>query len=369
MENKIEVYYKNKLVGTLANLEGKYAFQYDDEWIKNGFSISPFSLPLKKGLFVPTKKYFNGFYGVFADSLPDAWGRLLLERFLKKKSISNYDGLYRLAAIGNTGMGALEYVPNFSKKLKNTIPDFDEFQKKVNEVLDDNNDINIDYLYKYGGSSGGARPKALIRYNNEEWIVKFQSRFDITNSGFVEYEYALTCKELGMNMPDVKLFESKKTKGYFGIKRFDRVGDEKIHMISAAALLEVDFQTPCCDYSDLFKLTKIVTKDNLNDLKELYLRMCFNVYAHNLDDHVKNFSYIYDEKLKSYRLSPAYDMTYSDTFYGVHTTSVNGKDIDITTDDLVIVGVIAGLKREYCIKVAERVKKTVENNLGKYLSK
>ena len=61
----------------------KAAFQYSEEWIENGFPISPFSLPLKKQVFVPTKDYFDGLFGVFADSLPDNWGRLLLDRLLR----------------------------------------------------------------------------------------------------------------------------------------------------------------------------------------------------------------------------------------------------------------------------------------------
>ena len=252
MENKIDVYYRNRIVGTLAKYERKYVFQYNKEWLKDGFSISPFSLPLKPDLFIPKNNNFKGFFGVFSDSLPDSWGNLLLERFLKNQGITEYDGLYRLAVIGSNGMGALEYKPDFSKKAIKELPDFDDFQKQANDIIDGNNNVDINLLYRYGGSSGGARPKALIKYNNEEWIVKFQSKYDIPNSGLCEYEYALVCKELGMNMPNVHLFPSKKSKGYFAIQRFDRVNGEKIHMISAAALLEVDFNTSISDYLDLF---------------------------------------------------------------------------------------------------------------------
>ena len=77
--NALQVFYDGKLVGTLAmTADHKAAFQYSEEWIENGFPISPFSLPLKKQVFVPTKDYFDGLFGVFADSLPDNWGRLLL---------------------------------------------------------------------------------------------------------------------------------------------------------------------------------------------------------------------------------------------------------------------------------------------------
>lgn len=366
MENKLDVYFNGRIVGTIAKLNNKYAFQYDDNWIKDGFSISLFSLPLKKELFIPNDMTFNGFFGVFSDSLPDSWGNLLLDRFLHKNGIKDYDGLFRLACVGKNGMGALEYVPS-KEYIIDSVLDFDNYQKEVDKILGSEDDINIDLLYRYGGSSGGARPKALFKIDNEEWIIKFQSRYDINNSGVCEYEYSLVCKEIGINIPETTLFDSKINGGYFGIKRFDRTNDKKIHVISAAALLEADFNTPCADYNDLFKLTKIVTRDNLNDIKELYLRMCFNVFAHNFDDHLKNFSYLYDEKTNNYRLSPAYDMTYSKTYYGEHTTSINHKGKDITLEDLIIVGTKAGLSKKYCEEKALFVKELVNKKLIKYL--
>ena len=366
MQEKIDVFFKNKHVGTLARAGNKYAFQYTDEWVKNGFSISPFSLPLTKDVYIPSKITFDGFFGVFADSLPDAWGKLLLERYLKKHKITDYNGLYRLACIGNSGMGALEYRPNFEIK-KEDFPDLDEFQKEADIILSSDDGTNIDLLYAYGGSSGGARPKALVKYNNEDWIIKFQSKYDIKDCGLCEYEYAITCKEIGINIPEVKLFPSKENKGYFGIKRFDRKQGEKIHMITVSALLEVDFNNPCLDYLDLFKLTKIITRDNKDDIKQLFLRMCFNVYAHNLDDHTKNFSFIYDMDTMCYRLSPAYDMTFSNTYYNEHTTSVNHKGKDITDDDLLRVGLSAALNKDWCLERMDEVKKIVHKNLGKYL--
>ena len=201
----------------------------------------------------------------------------------------------------------------------------------------------------------------------QDWIIKFQSRYDFDDFGICEYDYANACKEIGINIPDVKLFTSNLNSGYFGVKRFDRVNGKKIHMITAAALLEVDFRTPCLDYSELFKLTKIITHDNQDDLKELFLRMCFNVYAHNLDDHAKNFSFVYDELSKTYRLSPAYDMTYSNTYYGEHTTSVNGKGTNILDDDLIQVGKKVNLKLDFMTDAITKVKKVVQNKLYKYI--
>ena len=113
-ENRLQVLYKNQRVGTLAlTQDKKAAFAYDDEWLENGFSISPFSLPLKREVFVPSKNYFDGLFGVFADSLPDAWGQILLHRVLKRNGIrvEQIDVLDRLAIVGDSGMGALTYRP------------------------------------------------------------------------------------------------------------------------------------------------------------------------------------------------------------------------------------------------------------------
>ena len=362
---KLSVFFDNQVVGYLAKYENKYAFEYDSNWIINGFSISPFSLPLKSGVFIPNEMVFNGFFGVFADSMPDSWGNLLLDRYLHAKGLKNVDGLTRLSIIGNTGMGGLEYYPNHEMKEKIDF-DLDKYQEEANKILN-KEENNIDYLFKFGGSSGGARPKALIKIDDEDWLVKFESRFDFNDFGICEYDYALACKEIGINMPEVKLLESKINSGYFAVKRFDRVNGKKLHMVSAAALLEVDFRSPCLDYSELFKLTRIITKDNTNDLKELFLRMCFNVFAHNLDDHAKNFSYIYDIETKTYRLSPAYDMTYSNTYYGEHTTSVNGKGINISDEDLIAVGKKGNLKLDFMQNAISLVKDTVNKRLNKYI--
>ncbi len=105
----------------------------------------------------------------------------------------------------------------------------------------------------------------------------------------------------------------------------------------------------------------------MNDLKDLFLRMCFNVYAHNLDDHAKNFSFVYDEENKSYRLSPAYDMTYSNTYYLEHMTSVNSKGKDIEENDLIEVGLSAKLDRKFMEESIKNVKNIVKLRLGKYL--
>ena len=367
---KLDVLYKGKVVGTLAMGEyHKIAFQYDDWWLKHGFSISPFSLPLKKNVFEPKKHDFGGLFGVFADSLPDQWGRLLLERFLKENGLdpTTLTVLDRLAIVGSSGMGALEYVPEKKIDYEQSNLDLDSLSLQCKKILNKEYSEQLDELYRLGGTSGGTRPKNMTTMNEEEWIIKFSSHVDRKDAGKMEQDYALCAKKCGIEMSETKLFASKVCKGYFGIKRFDRDHKEKIHMISAAALLEHDFRQPSLDYHDLMKLTKILTKDNQIDIENLFCRMCFNVFAHNCDDHSKNFSYLYDENSRQWRLSPAYDLTYSTTYYGEHTTMVNGNGKNPSKKDLLEVGLKAGMKKEMCLSMIDEVKQIVDSSLSEYL--
>ena len=363
--NKIYVKYDNQIIGTLAlTKEKKVAFQYSDEWISTGFSINPFSLPLSKKVFIPSKNHFNGLFGVFADSLPDSWGNLLLDRVLLKHGIKRDEItiLDRLSYIGSNGMGLLSYEPFKKLDLDINHLTFDQINEECKNILQSKETYNLDELYRLGGSSGGARPKVLINHEDTPWIVKFSNTVDNEKSGLIEYKYFECAKKCGINVPKTKLFPSNVNDGYFGIERFDVIKGKRIHMISVAALLEVDFRSPCLDYIDLIKLAKIMTNDR--DAYEMYRRMCFNVFSHNLDDHAKNFSFLYNPMKKYWELSPAYDLTYSNTYFGEQTTSVNGKGKEISDEDLLQVGIINHLEKNKCISIINEVKICVENMLG-----
>lgn len=341
MIKKIDVFADKIIVGTIAlTKEKQVAFQYSKEWLKKGFSINPIKLPLTSRVFISTSPHFKGLFGVFADSLPDSYGELLLDRYLKRKGIdiSSLSSLDRLAYVGSSGMGILEYIPDFSEKRTNEKIDFDLIQKECNDLLNSKDIANINVLYSLAGSSGGARPKALIKYKDEDWIVKFSSKFDPKNIAELEYKYMSLAKELKINIPQIELITSEKGNKFFLIKRFDRINDRKIHMISAAALLECDFRAPSLDYNDLIKLTRVLT-NNDEDVIEMYRRMVFNVLIGNQDDHAKNFSFLFDSKKMIYRLSPAYDISPTKTYFGEHTTSVNGKGKGISDEDMIMVAI------------------------------
>lgn len=367
----LKVLFGDKVVGTLGMARNyQVAFEYTDEWIETGFSISPFSLPLKKEVFLPTKDYFDGLFGVFADSLPDAWGRLLLDRLLKEKG-KNTDKLTvldRLAIVGDSGMGALTYHPQQELYEKEEWTDLDELAASCQKILNTEYTENLDKLYQLGGTSGGARPKIMTKIEGEDWIIKFPAHVDGRNSGRMEYEYALCARKCGITMSEVRLFPSKKCTGYFGTRRFDRKQNgQRVHMLTAAALLELDFRQPSLDYHSLMKLTGLITGNNEEDLESMFRRMCFNVFAHNRDDHSKNFTYLYDEQEKSWRLSPAYDLTYSNTYFGEHTTTVDGNGRNPGMRELLEVGKKAGLKKAWCEETAEEIHLCVNEMLRSYL--
>lgn len=359
---KLDVKYNGQIVGYLAERkDGAILFQYDTQWLKNGFSISPFSLPLTEGQFINPKPTFNGLFGVFWDSLPDGWGELLVRRMLNKHGI-NFDklsALQKLSIINKNGLGALEYEPNNSIENNSPNCNLDEIAKEVQRVLnDETQDVDLDTVYQLGGSSGGARPKAHIIYNNEEWIVKFPCMIDPRDIGEREYYANTLAKNCGINVNEFHLFTSKTCTGYFGAKRFDRVNNTKIHMISLAGLLETTHRLPNLDYGHLFQAISQICVDKEKDMYEAYRRMCFNVFFKNRDDHSKNFSFLYDEKLKGYCLSPAYDMT-SLPHKSEHEMTVNGNGTP-TQDDLLAIAKDFKLNIPKCKEIIQNVKSVLD---------
>ena len=354
----LKVFYNDKLVGTLAKTPDRLvAFEYDNDWLVTGFSISPFSLPLQKKVYLPKFEPFGGLFGVFNDSLPDGWGRLLVDRLFLKNKInpSEIDNLNRLAVVQESGMGALTYQPKHKFETPNQESDYDKLAQECSKILESQDSNNLDELFKLGGSSGGARPKILTKINGEDWIIKFPSSQDPKYIGEQEYKYSLVAKDCGIKMSETKLFDSKICSGYFGIKRFDRENGKKVHMVSVSGLLETSHRLPNLDYNILMKLTLELTK-NYQDIEQLYRLMCFNVFAHNRDDHSKNFSFLYDESKKEWQLSPAYDLTYSSSFNGEHATTINGEGKNPSLEDILAVTKNIGIKEKQAREVALDIK-------------
>ena len=373
--DRLTVFYHGRPVGDMVLADNRFAaFEYDKNWLTDGFSISPFSLPLEKRVFIPKYDPFEGLFGVFADSLPDGWGRLLVDRLMRKKGMepSWVGSLTRLAIVGENGMGALSYKPNVVLEDVEKNLSYDEIAKECKKLLQEEATDELDYLFAKGGSSGGARPKIMITLNGGHWLIKFPSTYDRKNIGEMEYRYALCAKKCGIQMSDVKLFPSNICSGYFGTRRFDikesEAGHTRVHMVSAAGLLETSHRIPNLDYDILMKLTLKLSRD-MEECKKLFRLMCFNVYAHNRDDHSKNFTYIYVEDEKRWVLSPAYDLTYSESIGGEHATTVHGEGKAPGMKDIAEVAKAVGINERWAGAEAKRIKEIVFTELQGYLHK
>ncbi len=359
-------------VGRLALRDGITYFEYLPSFIQRGLQISPFRLPLKPGLFQFDYHLFEGLPGVFSDSLPDGWGRLLFDRFMRSQGVlpSDISPLDRLAHVGLHGMGALVFEPdNSSVDLDNTIS-LDKLAEDAEKVLAGDSEEVINELLVLNGSSAGARPKALIAIDAnrkniihgaraipagyEHWLVKFPNSQDGDDAGTIEYIYALMAKEAGVPVPEVHLFPAQKGKGYFAVKRFDREGNKRFHMHTAGGLLHSDFRTPSLDYEDLINLTDVLTKD-VREVKKMFRLAVFNVLAHNRDDHAKNFSFLMDEK-GEWKISPAYDLTFSTGPNGEQSTTVMGEGRNPGEEHLIKLGLEALLPKDEVLSIIAQTK-------------
>lgn len=346
------------LLGRLAIKHQKIWFEYDKEFIARGLEISPFKLPLRSGPQESKDQIFNGLFGVFNDSLPDAWGKLLLDRELRSRGvqIESLSALDRLAYIGNKGMGALSYEPDYAIYNSDCSKiNLETLAQESRLTLQGETDTAIFELLSLNGSAGGARPKIAIGLSPdrkklihgmedlpdtyEHWLIKFPALSDHKDIGAIEYAYSLMAKAAGIEMMPTHLFNKK----YFGVKRFDRDGSSRIHTHTASGLLHADHHYPSLDYENLLKLCLALTND-MREVTKLYRLTVFNVLAHNRDDHSKNFSFMMNEQ-GQWKFAPAYDLTYSYGPGGEHSMLVIGEGKDPGKEDLMKLAAAFGLKK------------------------
>lgn len=330
------------LVGQLIADARLIHFKYDDAFLKLGLNISPFRLKFNNEIQVAKPDPFHGIFGVFDDSLPDGWGMLLLNRALAKKglSLSDINILDQLSNIGDTGKGALIYRPAIldDRSFTNSI-DLDKLKTVIEEVYHGASEKVIEKLLSLGGSSGGARPKANVGYNpktNElihgynllpdgfsHWIIKFPSSEDPLDIANIEYAYHKMAIKAKIRMSDCVLLESTKGMQVFATRRFDRIGNDRIHMHSMAGLVHDNFRLSSIDYGHIID-TAFRLEQTAAARKRILRLAAFNIYSHNRDDHSKNFSWLMDDTGK-WSFAPAYDLTFSSGAIDEHITRVSGE--------------------------------------------
>ncbi|MBU0474807.1 MAG: type II toxin-antitoxin system HipA family toxin [Bacteroidetes bacterium] len=369
----------NNVVGAIAWNENTETatFEYDKSFLKSGLNIAPLTMPLEKAIGSKNlfsfpalnKETYKGLPGLLADSLPDAFGNKIIDSWLAQqgRDPNSFNSIERLCYTGKRGMGALEYEPILSPSdsVSNKI-EIDELVKLAGEILSDRKTLegNIhktsDDLLKIisvGTSAGGARAKAIIAYNPitgdvrsgqidglenyEYWIIKFDG---VTNKalgdpkgyGKIEFAYYLMAKDAGINIMDSKIL-TENNRTHFMTKRFDRIGNTKLHMQTLCAIAHFDYSySNAYSYEQAFQVMRQL-KLAYSQMEELLRRMVFNVIARNQDDHTKNISFLMD-KAGNWSLSPAYDITYAydpaNKWMKAHQMSINGKRENINSEDI-----------------------------------
>jgi len=363
---KIQVLFRNHPVGVLQMdpSQGVCVFEYDKSWLAGGFSLSPTELPLQSGLFYADKDKLGGVFATFEDSLPDGYGLYLLDRILRRQgsSLQELTPLQRLSIIGNGGMGALSYKPVMTgfqtqEELEGE-QQLDFLQEEALKVLSEKSGGDASLLYYNSANSGGARPKTVMRSRDgSHWLVKFRHTYDPSDIGESELLYMQTARECGITIPRIGLVRDR----YFAIERFDYAPDgQKVHILTASALLKTDFRNQNVDYTNLLALTGYLTQDPVQ-VEEMFRRMVMNLVAINKDDHAKNFSFICEAG--KWSLAPAYDVTYSPAgSNGEHATSLfyNGNP---GLDLVLKAGTGIRIPESRCLEIIRTVQSVCEKNL------
>jgi len=366
---------QRRKVGRLAFKDRQLLFEYDVSFINSGIEFSPIKLPLRPGVSVADTTIFDGLFGVFNDSLPDGWGRLLLDRTVEKYGIhrGQLNPLDRLAYVGRHGMGALSYEPELGLQDTDDVPlALDRIAEESAAVLAGENEEVFEELLRLNGSSSGARPKIVAQVSADKkrtihgqqelqsgfahWMIKFPSSQDARDMGAIEYAYSLMAKDAGVEMPETHLFRTKRNK-YFGTKRFDRDGDARIHMHSLGGLIHADHRSPSLDYDTVLRVTLALTR-NIQDAEKAYALACFNVLAHNRDDHVKNFSFLLNTR-NEWIFAPAYDLVFSYGPGGEQSMLVMGEGRNPGTAQLQALGKQHGIKN--APEILAKVERAVAN--------
>jgi serine/threonine-protein kinase HipA len=319
------------LIGTLSAHQAKgrkaFSFEYDKLWINSQaqFLLDP-DIAWFTGTQFPIGKEN---FGTFMDSMPDTWGRKLLQRRAAQKAREEgnktptlYELDYLLGVHDSTRMGALRFKldpsgPFLDNDNHSPTPPWAyirELQHSA-EIFENNESAAddkkwLDLLIAPGSSLGGARPKAnILDQNDHPWIAKFPSNNDTTDKAAWEYLAYLLAIDAGIDMAECKLEKVRGPFRTFFTKRFDRENGERIHFASAMTMTgknedTIRDETP--SYLDIAEFLHYSGSDIDQDLRQLWRRIVFNITISNTDDHLRNHGFILSEK--GWRLSSAYDL-------------------------------------------------------------
>ncbi|MCK5540722.1 MAG: type II toxin-antitoxin system HipA family toxin [Deltaproteobacteria bacterium] len=366
------------------NERGFAIFEYEPDFLKEGVDISPIHMSIASAsqgdatFSFPAlnRETFRGLPGLLADTLPDKFGNAIIDAWLARngRDSAGFSPVERLCYTGSRGMGALEFRPMVSPELDRFVPvEIAELTRLAQEIMNQRCSLDVDLgrrqkvdseaimdILRVGTSAGGARPKAVIAMDDQGhvisgqaqvpagydyWILKFDGVNDLElgepkEYGRIEYAYYLMARAASIEMTECRLLEEQ-GRAHFMTRRFDRQGGEKIHMQSLCGLAHYDFNMAgAYGYEQAFAVMRKLRLSKAEAVQQ-YRRMVFNVIARNQDDHTKNIAFLLDKNGR-WRLSPAFDMTYSHNPSGKwtnqHQMSINGKRDKFQLADLLAVG-------------------------------
>jgi len=391
-----------KLVGAVAWDEQQQiaSFEYDSKFLRSELPISPIKMPLVKRIFsfpelsgIPT---FKGLPGLLADVLPDRYGNDLINIWLAQngRPEGSLNPVELLCFIGARGMGALEFEPSIAPLTKPHTLEISSLIETTQRLLnnkeaflihtdDEMRDVLLEVL-KMGTSAGGARPKAIIAYNEktgeirsgqtlakdfEHWLLKFDgvndTQFGASHGyGRVEMAYYQMATSAGLEMMESRLIEEE-GRAHFMTKRFDRIGgNQKLHTQTLCAIAHYDFnQILSYSYEQLFQTMRQL-KLTYAEAEQMFRRMVFNVLAKNCDDHTKNFAFLMHPDGK-WTLAPAYDICYAyrpgSDWVSQHNLSMNGKRANITKEDFLVIA------KQNSIRKPEQIIDEVQSSVNNWL--
>ncbi len=397
--NAISVYYngfnEHKLVGKLMLNANKPVFGYDIQWLHSGLQLSPVTMANSNQLFYG--QHANSLYlcGLLADSLPDGWGMLLMDRFFRKefnKQRHEISVLERFAYIGSSDriIGALTFEPEHNHDNDNFELDLLAMATANEQILAGHDTDILQELLIMGGSAQGARPKSLLYYdpkteiistqaqskhqsNLQPWLIKFPAQGEDKSVCLLESLYADYAIQAGLTVPPHRYFDISDTQGAFAVQRFDRMQSkendsfERIHVQTLAGLLDIDFRVPSIDYIQYLRCVRMLTKSQ-QQVEQAYRQVVFNVLFNNKDDHSKNFSFIMD-RVGNWSLAPAYDITYNTGINGYHQMDVCGEAKQPTHQQLLQLAKRADIKQntaqaiiDEVVTVAEKMLKEIKHH-------
>ena len=378
----------NEKVGAVAWDEkaGIASFEYNPAFKKLNWELAPLRMPLpqvpKIYSFPELRKEensifdtFKGLPGLLADMLPDRYGNELINLWLAQqgRTENSMNPVEMLCFIGKRGVGALEFEPTmlrqntatFSIEMESLVEIAGKMLQKKEAFITNlkaGEEKAMREILKVGTSAGGARPKAVIAYNEktgeirsgqtnapigfEHWLLKLDGVSDVQlgathGYGRVEYAYYLMATDCGIEMTPCRLLEEN-GRAHFMTKRFDREdGATKHHIQTFCAMKHFDYnRINSYSYEQLFQTMREL-KLTYAEAEQMFRRMVFNVIARNCDDHTKNFSFILKQG-RRWQLAPAYDICYAyrpgSEWVSHHALSINGKRRDILREDLMIIG-------------------------------